>query len=132
MNKHVMAVDDSELCDSIALPAVGTMPKEFPVTIDNKAPQLASADLSQDGMSLDVTIKFSEPVIGFDEKCVKLTGATLNSLKTKDNQTFTASITLQNCVDIEIGIKADLKDAAGNTKKVSESKSIPAIHNYTT
>lgn len=132
MNKHVMAVDDSELCDSIALPAVSTMPKEFPVTIDNKAPQLASADLSQDGMSLDVTIKFSEPVIGFDEKCVKLTGATLNSLKTNDNQTFTASITLQNCVDIEIGIKADLKDAAGNTKKVSESKSIPAIHNYTT
>lgn len=132
MNYHVVEVDGSDIVDTIALPAVGTFARTFPVTIDNKAPQIAGFDLSQDGMNVDLTIKFNEEVIGFDQSGIKLTGATLNSLKTKDNITFTASVTLQPCVDITVGINATLKDLAGNSKKLSQSKEIPAIHSYTT
>ena len=132
MNYHVVEVDGSDIVDTIALPAVGTFARTFPVTIDNKAPQIAGFDMSQDGMNVDLTIKFNEEVVGFDQSGIKLTGATLNSLKTKDNITFTASVTLQPCVDITVGINATLKDLAGNSKKLSQSKEIPAIHSYTT
>ena len=132
MNYHVVEVDGSDIVDTIALPAVGTFARTFPVTIDNKAPQIAGFDLSQDGMNVDLTIKFNEEVVGFDQSGIKLTGATLNSLKTKDNITFTASVTLQPCVDITVGINATLKDLAGNSKKLTASKEIPAIHSYTT
>ena len=132
MNDHIVVLDGSNVVDTIALPAVGTLSRNFPVTIDNKAPQIAGFDLSQDGMNVDLTIKFSEQVTGFDQSGIKLTGATLNSLKTKDNITFTASVTLEPCVDITVGINATVKDLAGNTKKLTAEQTIPAIHSYTT
>ena len=132
MNDHIVVLDGSNVVDTIALPAVGTLSRNFPVTIDNKAPQIAGFDLSQDGMNVDLTVKFSEQVTGFDKNGIKLTGATLNSLKTKDNITFTASVTLEPCVDITVGVSATVKDLAGNTKKLSAEQEIPAIHSYTT
>ncbi|MBO7497188.1 MAG: T9SS type A sorting domain-containing protein [Salinivirgaceae bacterium] len=132
LNGHIVVdIADFEL-DEVKLPAVGTLTRSFPVTIDNRAPQIAGFDLSQDGMNVDLTIKFSEQVTGFDQSGIKLTGATLNSLKTKDNITFTASVTLEPCVDITVGINATVKDLAGNTKKLTAEQTIPAIHSYTT
>lgn len=118
--------------DEVKLPAVGTLASTFPVTIDNKAPQLVDSifDLNVTDMTLLLTIEFSEQITGFDESCITLTGATLVSLATKNNINYSAVVTLDPCVDINVEIVATLKDLAGNTKNINETKTIPAIHSY--
>ena len=133
MNGHIVYDIDGEMLKKVTLPAVGTLASTFPVTIDNKIPQLVDSvfNLSLADMTLSFSIKFSEPVTGLNENCISLTGATLVSLTTKDNITYSAVVELEHCVDIVVDIDATLKDLAGNAKKISESKKIPAIHTYT-
>ena len=132
MNGHKVVDIDDEILDKVTLPAVGTLASTFPVTLDNKAPQLVDTvfNLSLTDMTLSFSFKFSEVVTGLDESCISLTGATLESLTTNDNITYSAVVTLEHCVDIVVDIDANLKDLAGNAKKISESKKIPAIHTY--
>ena len=133
MNGHILIDEDDNTISPVTLPAVGTLASSFPVTIDNKAPQLVDTvfNLSLTDMTLSFSIKFSEVVTGLDESCISLTGATLESLTTNDNITFSAVVTLENCVDIVVDITANLKDLAGNVLKIDETKKIPAIHKYT-
>ena len=130
MNGHRVLDIDGDILNKVTLPAVGTLASTFPVTLDNKAPQLVDTvfDLSIADMTLALSIKFSEPVTGFDESCITLTGATLVSLATKDNINYFAVVTLDPCVDINVEIAATLKDQVGNTRKINEAKTLPAIH----
>ena len=125
--------NQSAVINSISLPKVGTFATAHKITLDNKAPQLIDTtfDVNIDNFSLNMTIKFNEPVVGLNESCFNFTNATLKSLNTRDRTNYTANIELQPCVAIEVAIKADLKDLAGNTRKINETKIIPAIHNYT-
>ena len=133
LNGHkVIDITGYEL-EEVKLPAVGTLASTFPVTLDNKAPQLVDTvfDLNVTNMTLSFSFKFSEQITGLNESCISLTGATLESLTTNDNITYSAVVTLENCVDIVVDITANLKDLAGNVLKIDETKKIPAIHKYT-
>ena len=133
LNGHIVADISNFVLDEVKLPAVGSLASTFPVTIDNKAPQLVDTvfDLNVTNMTLSFSFKFSEQITGLDESSISLTGATLESLTTNDNITFSAVVTLENCVDIVVDITANLKDLAGNVLKIDETKKIPAIHKYT-
>ncbi|MBR3567529.1 MAG: T9SS type A sorting domain-containing protein [Salinivirgaceae bacterium] len=128
--KTVVDIDDASF-STIKLPAVGTLASTFPITLDNKAPQLAGFDYALDGLALELTVSFNEEVVGLNKNSFTLTGAEITEFKTKDNKTFTAAVTAQPCTDIVITINVNLKDLAGNAKKINETINVPAIHNYT-
>lgn len=123
----------SVVINSISMPKVGTFASAHKISLDNKAPQLIDSAFYVNiaDFSLNMTIKFNEPVVGLNESCFNFTNATLKSLKTKNLTYYTANIELQPCVATEFTIKAHLKDLAGNPRIINETKTIPAIHNYT-
>ncbi len=129
-SKTVVDIDGNEF-NKVKLPAVGTLASTFPITLDNKAPQLAGFDYALDGLALELTVSFNEEVVGLNKNSFTLTGAEITGFKTKDNKTFTAAVTAQPCTDIVITINVNLKDLAGNAKKINETINVPAIHNYT-
>lgn len=126
--------DPTSSINSIVLPKVGTFASAYAIALDNKAPVLTDTafNLNIADMQLEVKVKFNEPVSGFNEKSFRFEGgASLKSFNTKDNQTYSAVIGLESCKDIDVSINATIADRAGNTKKVNESKKIPAFHVYT-
>lgn len=131
LNGHIVLDIAGNEFNKVKLPAVGTLASSFPVTIDNKAPQLAGFDYALDSLALELTVSFNEEVVGLNKNSFTLTGAEITEFKTKDNKTFTAAVTAQPCTDIVITVNVYLKDLAGNAKSINETINVPAIHNYT-
>ena len=99
------------------------------VTVDLDPPSVTLTLPSEvEGSRIDVQITFNEPVEGFEQSDLSLTGtaaASITAWKTTDNTVYTPTITPSRSGTVTIGVDANVAtDTAGNQNTAATSKTV--------